>query len=206
MIASLAVLRSTAQAATLLDDVRLRILAELRTPDSAAAVARRLGAPRQRIGYHVRALEAAGLIESVGERRRGNYVEQLLQASATSYVVAPQVLGELGATSADVQDRFSTAYLLAAASRTIGEVAELQQQATKAGKHLATLTLETEVRFASASTQQAFGAELAECLATLVARYHDAEAPGGRRFRFLISGHPALHPPAPPSGHSHAKD
>ena len=191
MSTSLAVLQSTAQTATLLNGVRLRILAELRTPDSAAAVARRLGAPRQRIGYHVRALEAAGLIQPVGERRRGNYVEQLLQASATTYVVAPQVLGDLGATSEEIKDRFSTAYLLAAASRTIGEVAELQQQAAQAGKQLPTFTLETEVRFASAATQHAFATELAECLATLVARHHDAEAPGGRRFRFLISGHPA---------------
>jgi DNA-binding transcriptional ArsR family regulator len=192
MAASLAVLQTTSQAAALLDDVRLGILAELRTPDSAAAVARRLGAPRQRIGYHIRALEAAGLIESVGERRTGNYVERLLRATATHYVVSPQVLGALGAGADAVRDRFSTAYLLAAASRTIGDVAELQGRAEAAGKALPTLTLETDVRFASAATQHAFATELANCLAALVARYHEADVPGGRRFRFLVAGHPTV--------------
>lgn len=192
MIAPLAVLQSTSQAATLLDDVRLRILAELRTPDSAAAVARRLDAPRQRIGYHIRALESAGLIEPAGERRRGNYVERLLQASATRYVVAPQALGPLGATgdAKDLQDRFSTAYLLATASRTIAEVSELEQKAHAAGKRLPTLTLETEVRFASAAAQHAFATDLTETLATLVARYHDQNAPTGRTFRVAVTGHP----------------
>jgi DNA-binding transcriptional ArsR family regulator len=192
MISALAVVQSTSQAATLLDDVRLRILAELRTPDSAAAVARRMGAPRQRIGYHIRALEAAGLIEPVGERRTGNYVERLLRASATRYVVAPQALGPMGAggDAKDIQDRFSTAYLLAAASRTIAEVSELEQNAHAAGKRLPTLTLETEIRFASPAAQHAFATELAESLATLVARYHDQNAPTGRTFRVAVTGHP----------------
>jgi DNA-binding transcriptional ArsR family regulator len=193
---ALAVVRSTEQAASLLDGVRLQILAELRTPDSAAAVARRLGAPRQRIGYHIRALEAAGLIESVGERRQGNYVERLLRASATHYVVAPQALGELGATVDAVRDRFSSAYVLAAASRTIAEVADLQQRAQAAGKRLPTLTLETEVRFASAATQHAFATELADTLAALVARYHDPDAPYGRTFRVVATGHPTTGGPA----------
>lgn len=198
----LAVLHTTGQAATVLDDVRLQILAELRTPDSAAAVARRLGAPRQRIGYHIRALQAAGLIESAGERRQGNYVEHLLRASATHYVVAPQALGPLGATGpADdvVRDRFSTAYLLAAASRTIAEVTDLQDRAQTAGKRLPTLTIETEIRFASAATQHAFASELADTVAALVARYHDAAAPYGRTFRVAVTGHPT-------SGAPHARD
>jgi DNA-binding transcriptional ArsR family regulator len=200
MTAQLAVLKSTEQTATLLDGVRLQILAELRTPDSAAAVARRLGAPRQRIGYHIRALEAAGLIEPAGERRHGNYVERLLRASATHYVVAPQALGALGANEDVVRDRFSAAYLLAAASRTIGEVADLQQRAHAAGKRLPTLTIETEIRFASAATQHAFASELADTLAALVARYHDPDTPYGRTFRVTVTGHPTTGAGAP---HAH---
>jgi DNA-binding transcriptional ArsR family regulator len=200
MTAQLAVLKSTEQTATLLDGVRLQILAELRTPDSAAAVARRLGAPRQRIGYHIRALEAAGLIEPAGERRHGNYVERLLRASATHYVVAPQALGALGANEDVVRDRFSAAYLLAAASRTIGDVADLQQRAHAAGKRLPTLTIETEIRFASAATQHAFASELADTLAALVARYHDPDTPYGRTFRVTVTGHPTTGAGAP---HAH---
>jgi DNA-binding transcriptional ArsR family regulator len=188
---SLAVLTSTEQAATLLDPLRLDILARLRTADSSAGVARALGLPRQRVNYHVGELEKAGLLEFVGERRRGNYIERLLQATATQYVIGADALGALGADASEVQDRFSAAYLIASASRTINEVAQLEQAAHAAQKRLPTYTLETEVRFASAEQQSGFASELSECVAALVAKYNDDTAPRGRRFRFVIGGHPA---------------
>ena len=110
------VVDSAEQAAVLLEPVRLRILEALREPDSSVGVARALGMPRQRIGHHVRTLEASGLLTPVGERRRRNCVERLLQASARSYVVAPQILGALGRSAEELRDRFSSSYLLAAAS------------------------------------------------------------------------------------------
>ena len=73
------VVDSAEQAAVLLEPVRLRILERLREPDSSVGVARALGMPRQRIGHHVRTLEASGLLTPVGERRRRNCVERLLQ-------------------------------------------------------------------------------------------------------------------------------
>ncbi|MGZ3447389.1 MAG: winged helix-turn-helix domain-containing protein, partial [Myxococcaceae bacterium] len=62
-------------ASALIDPARIRILSALREPDSAAGVARALGLPRQRVGHHVRALEAAGLLTCIGERRKRNCVE-----------------------------------------------------------------------------------------------------------------------------------
>ena len=84
--ASLEVLDAPGPATAVLDPARRRILSVLREPDSSAGVARRLGLPRQRVGHHVRALEAAGLLTCVGERRKRNCVERLLQATARSYV------------------------------------------------------------------------------------------------------------------------
>ena len=186
------VLQSLSAAATVLDATRLRILAGLREPASAATVARALGLPRQRVGYHVRALEREGLLEQVGERRTRGTVERLLQASARSYVLSPEVLGRLGATRAEVQDRFSSAYQVAATARTLRDVAILQASAARAGKRLPTLTLESEVRFASAEDQSAFARELMDAVTQLAARYHQALAPDGRTFRFVLTGHPAL--------------
>ena len=120
------VIESTDQAATIMDPVRLRILALLRRPDSAASVARSLGLPRQRVGYHIRALQQAGLILSVGERRTSNYIEHLLQASAEFYAISPRALGPASATHAEpttVRDRFSSDALITASSRTIAAVA-----------------------------------------------------------------------------------
>jgi hypothetical protein len=191
MTTDCSVVESTDQAAMLMDPVRLRILAHLREPESAAGVARVLGLPRQRVGYHIRALEQARLLRFVGERRRGNCVEHLLQATATFYVVGPRALGAMGAESDTVRDRFSSAYLIAAASRTIGQVGALREQALAAGRQLPTLTLESEVRFASPEDQRAFADELTDTFAALVAKYHDDRAERGRRFRIVIAGHPA---------------
>ncbi len=194
MQTAVGVLQSLESASAVLDATRLRILASLCQPASAAGVARALGLPRQRVGYHVRALEKAGLLVSVGERRKGGTVERLLQSTARSYVVSPEALGVLGTTRAEVQDRFSSAYQVAATARTLRDLAILQARAAQAGKRLPTLTLETEVRFASAEAQTAFARELTETLASLAARYHQADAPAGRAFRFVLAGHPALSP------------
>jgi len=50
---------STAAAAAMLDPTRFAILEGLKAPGSAASVAAQLGAPRQRIWYHIRELERA---------------------------------------------------------------------------------------------------------------------------------------------------
>jgi hypothetical protein len=104
-------------------------------------------------------------------------------------VLDPGWLGALGADPAAIQDRFSSNYQLASAARLVRELAELQRGAEKAKKSLPTLTLETEVRFASAERRAAFAEELAATLAALAARYQDAR-PGSRAFRILLAGHP----------------
>jgi DNA-binding transcriptional ArsR family regulator len=193
---SVHILQSLSSAAAVLDATRLQILAGLREPGSAATVARALGLPRQRVGYHVRALEKEGLLEPVGERRTRGTLERLLQATARSYVVSPEALGGLGATRAEIQDRFSSAYQVTAAARTVRDLGRLQAGAARAGKRLPTLTVETEVRFTSAEEQRAFAQELTDAVLQLAAKYHRAEAPAGRTFHFLLAGHPALTPVA----------
>jgi len=190
--ATLQVLDAPGPAAAVLDPARLRILSVLREPDSSAGVARRLGLPRQRVGHHVRALESAGLLTYVGERRKRNCVERLLQATARSYVLAPQLLGQLGLSADALQDRFSSTYLLAAATRVIQEVSALRPRAEAAGKKLPTLSLQTEVRFASARSQNQFLEELLTSFAELIQKHHQPDAAAGRSFRISVFGHPAL--------------
>ena len=188
-------------AAAVLDPVRQQLLAQLGEPDSAAGLARRLGLPRQRINYHLRALEAAGLVELVEERRKGNCFERVVRATARSFVISPEALGVVGPGPEASADRLSSAYLLAAAGRVIREVGALQVQARAEDKRLATLTLEAEVRFASAEQRARFARELTDTVARLAAKYHDERAPGGRRFRLLAAVHPA-----PNEGAAHVED
>lgn len=192
--AALDVVRSPGSAAALLDPTRQLLLEHLRSPESATGLARRLGLPRQRINYHLKILEGAGLVELVEERRKGNCLERVVRATARAFIISPEALGALGPSADAVADRLSSAYLIAAAGRTIRDVGALEDRARKEGKRIATLTLETEVRFAGAEARAKFAEELAEALARVAAKYHDERAPGGRRFRLLAAVHPV--PPA----------
>jgi DNA-binding transcriptional ArsR family regulator len=187
---ALDVIRERETAATLLQPLRQQILEGLREPESASTVARRLGLPRQKVNYHLRELERGGFVELVEERRRGNCTERLVKATARSYLISPEALGALGSDPERIRDRLSAAYLVATAGQAVRDVGELEARADEAGKRLATLTLTSEVRFASAETRTAFAEELATTLARLSAKYHDETAPRGRRFRFFVGGYP----------------
>jgi DNA-binding transcriptional ArsR family regulator len=189
--AGLDVIASPGQAAALLDPLRLRLVQELREPESAAGLARRLRLPRQRVNYHLRELEKQRLVELVGRRRRGNCTARLLRATARAYVISPAALGPVAADPGRVSDRLSAAYQLTVLARALAEVAGLEARAQKAARRLATLTLETEVRFASAGARAAFAEELTAAVARLAAKYQDEKAATGRPFRFLVAGYPA---------------
>jgi len=174
-------------AAAVMSPLRRSILETLREPDSAAGVARRLDLPRQKLNYHVRKLEAAGLIEKVGERQARGFTEILMQSVARSYLVSPSALGAIEADPKDVKDRASSAYLMAAAGRLIRNVGELRRTADEQGKRLATLTMESTVTFADAADLRTFGDELTQAVATLVEKYHTPKAASGRTFSILAA-------------------
>ena len=179
-------------AAVLFHPLRRRILEVLREPDSASGLSRRLELPRQRLNYHLRELEKASLVELVEERRRGNCVERIFRATARSYVIDPATLGGLAADPDQVKDRLSSTFLMALASSVIRDLGTLRKKAAKAGQRLATLSLQTEVRFATAARRKAFFEELAGEVARLAAKYHDEGAEDGRRFRLFLAGYPAV--------------
>jgi DNA-binding transcriptional ArsR family regulator len=180
------------EGAALVDAVRFRILGLLRQPRSAADIARALGTSRQRVAYHVRALRRDRLVETALTRRKGNCVERLLRVTARVHTIAPDLVGALGIDPETVQDRLSSAYLGAVAARMAHEVTTLERRARDAGKKLPTLTLQSTVRFASASDQHAFAEELTQVLTQLVARYNNDRAEGGRSFTVVSAAYPAL--------------
>lgn len=182
-------------AVTALDPVRSRLLAELSEPASAAALASRVGLSRQKVNYHLRALEAHELVREAGQRRWGGLTERLLVASAASYVVSPGTLGPAAADPGRMKDRLSASYLVALAARAVREVGDLWRAARSKNKRLATLSIDTVIRFKSAADRAAFTADLANAVATLAARYHDEKSPGGRSHRLLVAAYPAPEEP-----------
>lgn len=170
-----------------LSPLRRQLLERLRRPASASQVAAEMGLPRQRVGHHVRALEAAGLLELVEERPRRGCTERILRARADAFVVDPAVIGA-GPTS---DDRHAAEHLTAAAAGVVRDVSRMQAAATAEGTRLLTFTVEAEIGFATPADVLRFTDRLAAAVADVVAEVHD---PAGRPYRVVIGGHPA---PAP---------
>ena len=193
--AELDVVRDSAQAAVLLyHPLRLRILAALLEPDSATGVARQMKLPRQTVNYHVRELARARLLTRAGRRRR--MYEQCYVATARGYVLSPELLGALAADPAQVADTFSAKYLLGLASKIQNELGCAAQMAAKEGKRLATLSINTELRFVSPEQRAAFTEELQAAIVGVVGRHSspyrkkDGTAAEGRPFRLALGCYP----------------
>ncbi|GID92076.1 winged helix-turn-helix domain-containing protein [Amorphoplanes digitatis] len=189
---SIAVIEDPAAAAVSLDPIRSRLLAELAVPGSATMLAAKVGLPRQKVNYHLRTLEQHGMIELVEERRKGNVTERMLRATAASYVISPATMAALAPDPSRDPDRLSARWLLAVAARLVRDVGELITGAGKARQRVATFAIDGEVRFAGAADRAAFAEELTVAVTRLVSRYHDEDAPGGRRHRLVVAVHPAV--------------
>src|SRR5262245_54359 len=173
-----------------LEPVRSRLLSELSEPRSAATLAARVGLPRQKINYHLRALEERGLVRLAEQRKWGGLTERLLVATASSYVVSPEAMGPVAASPDRTTDRLAASYLIALGARVVREVGDLSRRAREAKKSLATLSVDTEVRFRSPADRAAFTSELTDAFTKLVAKYHDETTPGGRAHRLVLVAHP----------------
>ena len=120
----------------------------------------------------------------------GRLTERLLVATASSYVSSPSALGPVAADPKRVIERLSARYPIALGARVVREVGDLVRHAKEAGKRLATLAVDTEVRIRSATDRAAVSNELTDAITKLVSKYHDESAPGGRAHRLVVVAHP----------------
>lgn len=190
MSAALALLDTPERVACALPDLRRRVLERLREPASAAELAREFGIPRQRLNYHLRALEAQHLLELVELRPRRGFTERVVQTVAGALVVDPGVLGATAAgTDTDTAaDRYAAEHLVRTAGAVVRDVGRMAVRADAGGKRLLTFTIETDVRFAVPGDVHDFTDALAQAVAEVVAAF---DTPGGRPYRLLAAGHPA---------------
>lgn len=189
---SVGVLSDSRGVAAVLSPIRRQLLANLRQPDSASGLARRLGLPRQKINYHLRELENAGLVELAEEKQRRGCTERLVRVTARAFVISERFLEGLAADPEAIKDKFSSAFLVASAARMARDVAVLSDRAAKVEKRLATLAIETEVSFASPAEFKAFSEELTAQVARLAAKYNRQDEPASRRFRVVVGAHPTV--------------
>lgn len=185
----LGLLRQPEQVSVLLHPFRRRLVgALLEKPDSAVGLARRLGEARQRLSYHLRILEEAGLITLAREVPRRGLTERVFRVVAEQFVMDPGVLEDLSPEPVE-RDRFSATYLVALASRTIRELASLMDRARGTRRRLATAALSTEVHLADPRDFNAFVEDLSRAVGAVVARYQ-SQGKGGRTFRVLAGVYP----------------
>jgi DNA-binding transcriptional ArsR family regulator len=156
------------------DRVRSRIVELLSTGEQpagqlGAVIGKEFGISQPAVSQHLRVLRESGLATMRAEGTRRLYA----------------------------LDRLSSNYLVALAARVVRDVSDLARRAAAAGKRLPTLSIETEIRFKSAADRAAFTSDLTQTVNALVAKYHDATAPGGRAHRLVIVAHPT-----PPEPHS----
>ncbi len=185
------------RACALLQPLRLSLLALARQPASSSELARRLGLPRQRVNYHVRALERAGFLRAAGRARRRNLIEQKFVATARAYLLSPMILGPLAPDWRQIQDTASADYLLALAEQVRADLVRASEQADAEGEPLATFSLKSQFRFERPAQRDEFAAALRRAVVDVIARHSTPNRtengrPGrGRPYRLVIACYPA---------------
>jgi DNA-binding transcriptional ArsR family regulator len=168
---------------------RQQLLEELKEePASASHIARRHDMSRQRVGYHMRELVKAGYLEIASERQQRGLKEQLYRVRSFVYVHA----GMSEREGRSLQDRFSWATLLNQLAAALGDLVSIRRLADAQDKRVATLGLESEIRFASPAERRAFSEELILAVENLVEKYHSEDAVEGRSFNLLLGAWPVM--------------
>lgn len=166
-----------------LSPVRRRILGALDRPASATGLAKQLGSTRQKINYHLRALEAAGLVEVDELRPRRGLTERIMRRTSDVVLVDPTAFDTSGLTRDDV---VGLSGVVAIAADLIGQAAIVSTQAGERSERLAAASLDTEIRVASPSDLRAMLDEIA----VVVARHDTGDS--GLRLRVATSVLPSV--------------
>jgi DNA-binding transcriptional ArsR family regulator len=167
--------------------MRVQILEALREPSSAATVARAIGQPRQKVNYHLKELESAGLIQRVGERRVGNFVESLYRAVARTFLVSPEVAWADPRRGETLARQHSLQTLVQLGQRLQQDAALLLDRAAFDGEEIASASVVAEARFASEEEREAFLNEYLRMMGDLLKKYGKKE---GYRYRILLAAYP----------------
>jgi DNA-binding transcriptional ArsR family regulator len=168
--------------------LRIRILETLHEPDSAAAVARRLGEPRQKVNYHLKELARAGLVRQVGERRNGNFVETLYESVARTLLISPRLAWSDPRRLDALRAQLSLERLVSLGEHVQRDAALLLDRAAFDGEEIASASVEADVHFASEDDRAAFLDAYVEALRELCDRFG---AKSGEPFRVVMAAFPA---------------
>ena len=167
--------------------LRVQILEALREPASAAAVARQIGQPRQKVNYHLKELAGAGLVRQISERRVGNFVESIFQAVARSFLVSPEVAWSDPRRVEALGRQHSLRTLVVLGERLQRDAAVLVDRAAFSNEEIASASVTADVRFANEADREAFLSEYLKLTAKLLEKYSERE---GEAYRVVLATYP----------------
>lgn len=164
----LSVMNDAEQIASSLTGFRRQLLDALDTPDSATGLAIKVGSTRQRVNYHLRALEASGLIELAEVRQKRGLQERVMRRVSDILLVDPTSFAGVSLTA---NDTAGITAVLTTATDLIRHAAAVANEASEDGSRLATATLDTEVTLRSPSHMRMLLEEIGET----ISRYDSEE-------------------------------
>jgi DNA-binding IclR family transcriptional regulator len=183
---------SVDQAAVLLKPLRVAMLREMGEARTCPELAAAFGETPQKIYYHVKTMERAGLVERSGERSVNGIAEGFYRARARSYWLSPGLVRRFGGSQA-VRDQTSLSMLAGHAEEMLEGVARLADRSAS-GEHVPSLSLAVEIALPDVEQRGAFLEELRETFEQLARRYgapeRQASVPDTETFRFTLACYP----------------
>jgi DNA-binding transcriptional ArsR family regulator len=180
---------SVDQAAVLLKPLRVAMLREMEEPRTCPELAERFDETPQKIYYHVKTLERAGLVERTGERWVNGIAEGFYRATAQSFWLSPRLVRSLGGRWA-VEDQTSLRILAGHAEEMLEDVAHLAERST-AGEHIPSLSLAVDIALPHAERRGEFLEELRTTFERLARKYTSSKSSHApETFRFTLACYP----------------
>lgn len=164
-----------AQAAALLQPLRLDLLKRMGEPTSCPSLAQQLGVPTQQVNYHMRILADAGLVDRIEERRVRGTVEGIYQARAASYWLSAKLIGRIGEPR--TSSELSLGYLLSLAEDLQHDIAHLAEEPDSP----ASLGLSMQLELNDPSRREAFLKDVQRLFQTLARKYGATESTRKRK-------------------------
>lgn len=175
------------QAAALLKPARLAVLKQMVQPVTCTELGERLGQSPQAAYYHVKALERAGAVRKVSERRVRGVVEGTYQAAARSFWMSPKLVGDLGGNRA-TRDQLSLGYLISLAEEVQADVGRLGARA--AADEIPSLGLAGQIELDSAADRKAFFEDVKQVFQDLAVKYGAKADGNGELYRLALICYP----------------
>jgi DNA-binding transcriptional ArsR family regulator len=174
------------QASALFKPIRLEILGQLAQPRTCSELAEVFGTSPQKVYYHIKVLQEAGLVNKVKEERVRGIMEGYYQAAARSYWLSPEMVGKLGGAQ-QARQNISLGNLLGLAEQLHSEVASLAPTEDE----VPTVGLSAQIELRRGEDRQAFLEELQQAVQNLAEKYGNAqEGTGGETFRLMLACYP----------------